>query len=224
MEGFNESGSNYLTQYLEIQMKSACVMLTKDAILGNVNTRLAKSIGHEKATRIHEILTEEVARTVTNSGIPLHVSFSGSLTSPLAQSLANIGARIFQQPEGDLGDKIHHAFEIAQRCVVIGSDCPWITSDLLNVALSKPEVVIGPAVDGGYYLIAATRPQKPIFQDISWSTESVFSETLQRCEQLKMPVHKLPMLYDIDTHGDLLRALNSNKLPPLLHSRLIPHA
>lgn len=205
-------------------MKSACVMLTKDAVVGNVNTRLAQTIGHEKATRIHELLTVQLVTTICNSGIPLHVSFSGSLTSPMAQRLISFGARVFQQPEGDLGVKIHHAFEVAQRCVVFGSDCPWITTDLLNDALDGSEVVIGPAEDGGYYLIAATSPDKKLFQDIVWSTQTVFSETLQRCKQLNMPVRKLPMLYDIDTHSDLLRALDSNRLPPLLHSRLRPHA
>ena len=204
-------------------MTSACVMLTKSPTQG-VKTRLAQAIGEHRATQIHTALTLHMAKVIRDSRLPFYVSFKGAKTAPLAVQLREYGAQIFQQSEGSLGDRIHHAFSVEKRCVVVGSDCPWITAKQLQDASRQKDIVIGPAEDGGYYLIAANQPPKTLFEDISWSTGRVLQQTLQKCHAMSYPVIQHDVQYDIDTIHDLHRAIQSQDLPPLLHTRLMSHA
>ena len=204
-------------------MTSACVMLTKCPTEG-VKTRLAQAIGEKRSARIHTALTLYMAQVIQDSGLPFYVSFKGDTSSPLAVRLRAYGAQIFPQSEGSLGDRIHHAFSVAERCVIVGSDCPWITSRQLQEALAQQEIVIGPAEDGGYYLMAASRPPKALFEDISWSTVQVLRQTLHKCRVMSYPVIQHDVQYDIDNIHDLHRAIHSQNLPPILHTRLISHA
>ena len=204
-------------------MTPTCVMLTKCPTQG-AKTRLAQAIGEGRAAQVHTALTLYMAKVIRDSRLPFYVSFKGATTAPLALQLRRYGAQIFPQSEGSLGDRIHHAFSVAERCVVIGSDCPWITAKQLQDASQEKDIVIGPAEDGGYYLIAASQPPKALFEDISWSSEHVLQQTLQKCHAMSYPVIQHDVQYDIDTIHDLQRAIHSQILPPLLHTRLLSHA
>ena len=117
------------------------------------------------------------------------------------------------QGEGDLGDRIARAVATAfhekiRRVLVIGADCPTATADVLGAALDalkSHDVVVGPATDGGYYLIGFNRDaySKKVFDGISWGTEKVFTETLDNIEDAGLTVHTLPQWRDIDTYADL---------------------
>jgi len=120
--------------------------------------------------------------------------------------------RLEPQPDGDLGQKLRQAFvrafgEGRQRVVSVGTDCPDLSVDLLREAfdhLKKDKtVVVGPATDGGYYLIGLSERCDALFQDIDWSTSKVLSQALQRAKDAGFKVHKLPTLSDIDTPSDL---------------------
>jgi glycosyltransferase A (GT-A) superfamily protein (DUF2064 family) len=92
--------------------------------------------------------------------------------------------------------------------IIIGSDCPAVTPELFRVAareLAERDVVIGPASDGGYYLIGLARPMPFLFAEMEWSTETVFAETLARAAAQGIGPAVLPELDDIDTPGDLAR-------------------
>ena len=204
-------------------MKSACVMLTKCPSEG-VKTRLGDSIGQRDAAQIHMALALYMGQVIQASRLPFYVSFKGALDAPLASHFRDMGAHVFAQAEGDLGARIYDAFELANRVVVVGSDCPWITAKQLQAAAVSSEIVIGPAEDGGYYLIAASRPPKQIFEDITWSTKHVLEQTLQKCRSLSCSVIQQDIQYDIDTIHDLNRALQSSNLPPYLHKRLMSYA
>lgn len=198
-------------------------MLTKEDNIGLVKTRLAAEIGFDAATVIHSALTIYNAEVAIQSGLPFWVSFDGNLKSDLALTLTKMGAKVFKQPSGSLGEKIFHAFSFADRSIVIGSDCPWITTALLDRATKTDALVLGPAEDGGYYLIAANKPPFSIFESIDWSTHKVFEQTLSAAQKSNATVQLLPLHYDIDTGDDLFRALQSPHLPPILSQRLSSH-
>ena len=115
------------------------------------------------------------------------------------------------QPVGELGGKMQAAFQQAfnsgaKAVVIIGTDCPGLTGQHLHHAfehLTSHDVVMGPAADGGYYLLGMTRLHAEFFQDKAWSTASVLSDTLADAARLGLRVAQLPTLHDVDTANDL---------------------
>lgn len=111
----------------------------------------------------------------------------------------------------DLGDRMSNAFEKifalgAEKAVIVGSDCPEITTAIINSAfttLKEKDVCIGPARDGGYYLLGMNKPLPFLFQQKAWSTDSVFSSTIDDLEKQNLSFGKLPELSDLDTAEDL---------------------
>lgn len=176
---------------------------------GKVKTRLAASVGNDKAVQVYREL----------------LSFTLALTQPLSMSkVVYYGNKVPSQDlwsdagytrklqEGaDLGVRMEQAFSWGfsagyQRIVIIGSDCPHLTTGLLEEAFAKlqaDEAVIGPATDGGYYLLGMTRLIPGIFSDKHWSTDTVFSATLRDLEQADANYSLLPTLSDIDTLDDI---------------------
>ena len=114
---------------------------------------------------------------------------------------------------GDLGARLHRAFESAratgaERVVVIGSDCPDVSVADIEAAweaLQSHEVVLGPARDGGYWLVGLNAPRANLFEGIAWSTDTVFAETVARCRNAGLRVRLLRQLDDIDTEEDWRR-------------------
>lgn len=114
------------------------------------------------------------------------------------------------QASGDLGKRIKRAFEEVlekeSKAVIIGSDCPEISSKLIDEAFSKldlADVVIGPAHDGGYYLLGIKTMYKFLFEDMPWSTEHLFSVTTERIKEQQLLFTLLPTLSDLDNSEDL---------------------
>ncbi|HEU5312098.1 MAG TPA: TIGR04282 family arsenosugar biosynthesis glycosyltransferase, partial [Candidatus Eisenbacteria bacterium] len=132
---------------------------------------------------------------------------------------------ILSQSEGDLGHRLRSAFAAlrsrgAERVVAIGTDTPHLDPDLVvNAfeALGTHDLVIGPAEDGGYYLIGMREPADGMFESIAWSTPTVLDSTLERARALGHSVEMLPRSYDIDDAGTLLRAAreHGSRLPGL---------
>ena len=112
---------------------------------------------------------------------------------------------VTEQGEGDLGERM---MAVNAPCLIIGSDCPSISAPLLNAAadaLADRDVVIGPATDGGYYLIGMKRPMPFLFEDVAWSTPKVLPTALARLAERRIGPAILPELGDIDTAEDLAR-------------------
>ena len=200
------------------------VILLKDAITGQVMTRLGKDIGMDNARKVHEILAINAVDVALSTKLPVELSFSGDLDSPFAQKLGELPVSIYEQIEGTLGAKIHQALRRADRVIAIGIDCPGIIPANLLEAAKKTEIIFAPAADGGYCLVAASSPPIGLFQDIEWSTASVLETSLQHCKNLGLKYSLLPMSYDIDTQADLIRLLKDPSLPSSLQKRLIPYA
>ncbi len=114
-----------------------------------------------------------------------------------------------QQPNGDLGTRITKAFETAfhynNKVVIIGSDCASLTTKIVQTAFDKldhHDFVIGPAMDGGYYLLGMNKFLPQVFENINWSTETVFAETTDIIKFLGCSFFQLPTLSDIDFEED----------------------
>jgi rSAM/selenodomain-associated transferase 1 len=114
------------------------------------------------------------------------------------------------QSRGDLGDRMSSAFRsvltMEDKAVIIGSDCPEISQDIINQAftsLESNDVVIGPTYDGGYYLLGMKRLHKDLFTDIEWSSHSVYSDTINTIEKKQLSYKVLDKKHDLDYKEDL---------------------
>jgi rSAM/selenodomain-associated transferase 1 len=118
---------------------------------------------------------------------------------------------LIPQGEGDLGDRLSRVFKWSiqegfSRTVVLGSDAPSLPNEFVNRAfqlLKKNDLVLGPAWDGGYYLIGLKGPFIPLFKGISWSTRKTLLQTLLKAKKLKKKVEILSPWYDVDSYGGL---------------------
>ncbi len=204
--------------------------------LGEAKTRLTPPLSAEEALDLHDRLTRQAVRSVRALAVTGEAR-AEIRTDAAFQRAANewirerdIGYRY--QGSGDLGARIalafHDAFRRgAKRAIVIGSDCPRLSAPVLRDALgrlSAIDVVLGPAEDGGYYLIGLTRDAMKrgaaaLFSDMPWSTDAVLSRTLERAEDAGLETALLVPLPDVDRPEDLQDAELA-----LARSRVAPNA
>lgn len=189
------------------------ILMAKYPDPGRVKTRLARSEGEKRAADLCRKMTEiVVARTRSDGGDYNRVLF---FHPPEAAGKFRRWFGFFRQrPQSgrDLGERMRKAFEEtlseAQRVVMIGSDCVDLDSDLVRDAfrrLRTADLVLGPAKDGGYYLIGLSRVHPELFEGIAWGTAAVFSETCRRAGILGLKTSFLPEREDIDTEKQLWR-------------------
>lgn len=189
--------------------KNRLIIFVKNAIEGEVKTRLASSLGDEKALDVYQKLLKITARETSNVNAEKLVSYSKHV-----EESDDFDKKTYEksvQKKGDLGEKMKHAFksgfeERFSRIVLIGSDCPEISQSLIDKAfkeLAEADSVIGPSDDGGYYLIGLSRFIPEIFDDVEWSTSSVFSSTITALDGMGATYSVLKKLNDIDTESDL---------------------
>jgi len=181
--------------------ESLLVVMAKTPELGKVKTRLAKTLGDEYTLGVYEFLLNTTLNAVENSGLTARVYWT---SRPNDHS-----GKIFLQIEGDLGEKMKAVFEDSfatfSPVIMIGTDCPDITSEILQqaeVALKEADCVFGPASDGGYYLIGMKHFYPSLFKNISWSTDRVLKQSIEICEKEGLKYRLLETLTDIDEEKD----------------------
>ncbi len=197
----------------------ALAIFCKTPERGFVKTRLAASVGEQKALEIYLDLlkiTDEETRLFSSSRYLFLTSAVEDSIEKMRSTLqeqdlftASKTSFISQQGE-DLGQRMSTAFKELfknhQSVVLIGCDLPELTSTLISKAfdaLQSNDAVIGPSCDGGYYLIGLKKETPDLFNEISWSTEKVLKQTLERAQQLSLKVQLIDELRDIDTVEDL---------------------
>lgn len=189
-------------------MKQAVIVFQKTPELGKVKTRLASSIGDEEAMRVYVFLVEYTHQLLKEVKADIHVFIDGKI-SPDSAAPAHY---FFHAQQGsDLGARMraafNHVFSLGyQQVVIIGTDCYEISAKLIThsfILLAETDLVVGPAKDGGYYLLGMSKPTPELFAAIPWSTSSVCQDTLSRAEGLGLTASLLPVLRDIDTADDL---------------------
>lgn len=185
------------------------IVFVKNTERGSVKTRLAKVIGHARAREVYNELVD-ITREAVNS-LPFDKWVYFSEAENRTQWASDHTA---VQHGNDLGEKMCNAFKDAFRAgyeevILIGSDLPDISGTIIESAfdsLGNAEMVLGPADDGGYYLVGMTRLIDGVFRDKPWSQPQLLQSTLDELKANKMSVSLLQSLNDVDTYEDYVRS------------------
>jgi uncharacterized protein len=180
---------------------------------GRVKTRLAAEIGAAGALRVYRRLAEHAvaeARSLAPD-VELRIHFTPPGAADQVRAWLGTDAVYLPQSDGDLGARMRAAFASAfaagaRRVVIIGSDLPGLSGDVLRRALRLLEshpAVVGPAMDGGYYLLGLREMVDGVFDGIAWSTDGVLTATLARLSAAGCDVAVLEPLADVDEAADL---------------------
>jgi len=192
-------------------MTEKLIIFTRYPEVGKTKTRMIYHLGKEGAALLQKNLTEHILNTLENLvNIKIEIHFSGGNYQLMQQWLGN-KLTLIEQKEGDLGEKMRSAFEDSfnnqfEKVVLIGIDAPDLNINIINEAFNKlknADLVLGPAADGGYYLIGLSRYIPELFVNINWGTSEVFRQTKKIANQLKLKSCNLPILADIDRPEDL---------------------
>ena len=187
--------------------KNRCLdVMARPPEKGKVKTRLANKLGDDQALAVYIALLNHTSRECIESGIPVRWFWSEPTIYPISSTFA-----VHKQQGKHLGQRMENAFETAfddgmDEVVMIGTDCPEITAGRLLEAfddLARVDVVIGPAKDGGYYLIGMKAFHPDLFKEMPWSSGYLLQATLERCRSLQLSFILLPALLDIDELEDL---------------------
>jgi rSAM/selenodomain-associated transferase 1 len=198
-------GSHFRSIRIALGAVPTAVIMLKAPVPGMVKTRLAAALGPEEACAIYRRMVERVISELP-AAWPLEVHGTPPEQMPLLAAWLGPRPRYRTQSEGDLGERLIQASEAAfasgaDSVVLLGGDCPWQTRAIFQEcvkALVTHDVVIGPACDGGYTLLAAKNLHRPLFEGIAWSTASVLADTLARASVLGLRVALLEPLEDVD--------------------------
>jgi rSAM/selenodomain-associated transferase 1 len=169
---------------------------------GKAKTRLIPALGAQGAADLHRRLTERTVAMVRAAGLPLEIRATGA--EPAAFHAWLGGAAVVDQGDGDLGARLARAAE-QLPVLLLGADIPGLLPQhLIDAAavLARHPAVIGPAADGGYWLLGLAAPNPALFIDMAWGTDTVLATTLAR---LPTETPQLATLSDLDTPADLAR-------------------
>jgi rSAM/selenodomain-associated transferase 1 len=188
------------------------IVFLRKPMLGRVKTRLAAAVGDGEALRIYKELVSITLNAAAQSDGERRLFWTGD---GMDGSLAD-DARFthFAQQGNDLGERMAAAVAVsfaegAQKTVIIGSDCPTMSADLIRQAydaLDTHDAVIGPASDGGYYLLGMRQLHPDFFRGKEWSTASVLTATLDDAKRLGLSFFLLEEMSDLDNVDDLRRS------------------
>jgi hypothetical protein len=192
---------------------STVLFFLKQPVSGQVKSRLAAVLGGENALRLYRAFVEDMLATIDGAGLAHRVCVHPPAAIPAVASWLGHHRRYLSQEGEDLGERMANAFrgifaEGISRAVLIGSDLPDLPAHLLTEALDvlgRHDAVIGPARDGGYYLIGFRRETflPDAFPGIAWGGADVFEHTMERFRASGAGVHVLPTWNDVDTIEDL---------------------
>jgi rSAM/selenodomain-associated transferase 1 len=190
-------------------MKELLIIFAKNPEYGKVKTRLAATIGNEQALFIYQKLIEHTIAITKKISADKIVYYSDSIVEKDTWE-NNIYQKKLQSGT-DLGERMKNAFKSSftagyQKVIIIGTDCFELNEEFISIAFEKmndDDVVLGPAKDGGYYLLGMKKFYPSFFENIEWSSEKVLKQTLTTAMRLNLSVFLLPQLSDIDREPDL---------------------
>ncbi len=193
-------------------MRPALVVVAKQPEPGRVKTRLSPPLSPDEAAALAQALLDDTVRACLSvTGADLFLGYASSSGSSDWFAARFPCAGLLPQGEGDLGARMARLFESVlgahAAAVLVGADLPLLTAARIEAALdaltTPGSVVLGPALDGGYYLVGLRRPQPALFAPMAWSTPGVLAETLQRARGAGLSATLLPPERDLDTPSDL---------------------
>lgn len=188
-------------------MSKGLIIFIKNPVPGKVKTRVAEDLGNEKALEIYRelcLITRKVAQKFEGK---LYVFYSDEILRN--DEWQDSIYQKYEQVGQDLGERMADAFSkllpLHDILILIGSDCPYLSSEDLGKAsmqLQHMDCVLGPAEDGGYYLIGLRKMIPELFVNKSWSSRKLYSETIQTLKEVGASVFSLHTLSDIDYATD----------------------
>lgn len=199
--------------------------MAKYPAVGRVKTRLCESIDPEKVAHLYLCFLKDTVEKVKGPGVPFFVYYTPDDKQEYFERLFGDNPGYLPQMGDDLGERLYNGFKTFFRqgydsAIALASDIPDLPEAILYESLKRLteyNSVIGPSFDGGYYLIGLTKDSasKNLFRGITWSTETVFNETMKKIKQEKISCHALAPWGDVDRITDLERLLSSEN--PVFH-------
>ena len=194
---------------------TAVIVFARAPRAGATKTRLIPALGGEGAAHLHARMVGQAVRTAAAAALgPVTLCCAPDTDHPLFTGLATeTGCALAVQAEGDLGARMAAALSTSlatsPAALLIGSDCPALTSSRLAAAAARlragDDVVLVPALDGGYVLIGCRSPQPSLFRDMPWGNAEVLERTRGRLREAGLRWSELDALADIDVPADLAR-------------------
>lgn len=189
-----------------VKTRDALIIFIKNSKLGQVKTRIAKDTDDAQALDIYEKLLTITLNLAKSLDCDIIVYYSDEI---VADAWDHIPCIKKLQSGKDLGERMHHAFKEClsdyDKLLLIGSDCPYITTADIQLAfrsLTKSDLVLGPVMDGGYYLIGMKKLEPALFKNIAWSTDKVLNQTMEIADNLELTFGLLDTYDDIDHYKD----------------------
>jgi uncharacterized protein len=199
--------------------RDALAVIAKEPVAGLAKTRLVPALGETGAARAATAMLADTLAAVGASGADPWLCFTPAAARERLRRLAP-GFRLLPQAAGDLGDRLAACLADllaagADRVAIVGADTPHVPRASFRQALAlldEADVVLGPALDGGYYLVAAKAARPELFVGVPMGTDVVLTETLARAARDGLVVALLPPLRDLDRVEDLAAALAAGDL------------
>lgn len=190
--------------------RTALVVMARYPVAGAVKTRLARVMGAEAACEVYRAFLRDLDKRFAGGRRALVWAFLPPTSN--FPALVTPGSRCMAQLGAELGERMHHCFRLLAeegwgRILIIGVDAPHVREEWLEeaeTALGDSDLVLGPAEDGGYYLIGMRAPHD-VFSGVEMGMATVLAETVVRAERLGLRLHLLPQTFDVDEAADLLR-------------------
>lgn len=192
------------------------IVFTRCPEVGRCKTRLIPAMGERAATAIHEWLVRRTMswmQSAIDEELTVEVQYAGDDLESLKLLCGGVADRVSFRPQrgGDLGQRLSYASasafqDGAARVAIIGTDCPQLGTHLIFRAfalLADKDLVVGPATDGGYYLIASRAYHPDLFVDIDWGSGNVLEDTLKRASNSRLTIELLEALADVDRPTDV---------------------
>lgn len=194
-------------------LKKRIAIFARRPVPGRVKTRLSPALPPEFACRLYAAMLDDTLSVAGAARADTRTVFWADAPD---ENRSPEGFQSHVQQGEELGARLVGAFDTVlvdgAHAVAIGSDCPGLSPAILEralEALDRADMVLGPATDGGYWLIGLSKPAPQLFTDVPWSTASVFNETLTRAADSGLSVETLPFLDDLDTPEDLARLVSA---------------
>lgn len=202
--------------------KNRCVLVfVRAPEKGKVKTRLSRNLNNEIVLHLYKSFAEDVIETVRRGEYNTIICYHPSDAASKITDWLGSAYDIWPQNGKNLGERMAEAFTRAfsaglKKAILVGTDCPDLEERIIHEAfdaLNKNSAVVGPAIDGGYYLIGFNSDSfdTDIFKNMPWGSGHVFQMTVSRLKKKGVTVHLLPQLRDIDTYEDLVAFINSGE-------------
>jgi len=190
------------------------IVFTRFPQPGQTKTRLIPALGAARAADLQRMMAEytftQCCELAHKRNVSIAVHYEGGDERALRRWIPS-GMICMPQSKGSLGERLAHSFASSftagmKRVIIVGSDCPFLTPEILADGfdlLQNNDLVIGPAHDGGYYLIGLSKPDRLMWADIDWGTDKVLQQTIEIARNRGLKLALLPSLADIDRPEDL---------------------